>query len=320
MFRLSLAHNCIGDALETLLSGLERGLKLLDLSSCSLSHTDLTYLADSIHSQSLGSLSLASNELGLQWDVVVSLTHKMSSNLHILDLSSNEFVESQMMALTRMVATSPLSSLALLDLSWHPLKLSTLLDMIQLLSSKTSLRTFCLSTPVDMADAGYSELDSWQVFIDFTSQFATKHRPNRTPLMLHWCLMWSSFVSFCDRSALSLSLSITPDRPNLRGFQRSLSCPVRRHHFLWWPALIWWIFLWETRRFYTVYLNPAFLPVWEACFFCLSVFFWNKYFLDANFVASTGSVVSSWIKCILWIFLSMRSVIKDSTALFFIFT
>lgn len=189
MFRLSLAHNCIGDALETLLSGLERGLKLLDLSSCSLSHTDLTYLADSIHSQSLGSLSLASNELGLQWDVVVSLTHKMSSNLHILDLSSNEFVESQMMALTRMVATSPLSSLALLDLSWHPLKLSTLLDMIQLLSSKTSLRTFCLSTPVDMADAGYSELDSWQVFIDFTSQFATKHRPNRTPLMLHWCLM-----------------------------------------------------------------------------------------------------------------------------------
>ena len=163
-------------------------MKLLDLSWCSLSEEDLHQLADSVHSHSLRSLSLASNELALKWDAVQAMAVRMSSNLHILDFSSNEFTEAQLTTLSHMATTS-LSSLVLLDLSWHQVKLSTLLNIVELLSSKTSLRTFCLSTPVDMSEAGYSEPDSWQVFIDFTSQFVAKYRQNRPPLLLHWCLM-----------------------------------------------------------------------------------------------------------------------------------
>ena len=187
--RLSLAHNCITDCLSTLLSGLSRGLQFLDLSSCLLSEEDLNFLADSVHIQSLRSLSLASNELSFKWDSVLNLTDKLSSNMRILDLNSNEFVESQLVTLTRMTLSSTFSSLALLDLSWHEIRLSTLLNLVEFLSSQTALRTFCLSTPVDMADAGYSEPDSSQVFIDFMTRFAAKHRQQRIPLQLHWCLM-----------------------------------------------------------------------------------------------------------------------------------
>jgi len=186
--RLSLAHNSINGCLSRLLSEFQHGLTLLDLSYCCLNEEDLLFLGDSIHWHSLHSLNLGSNELGLHWHLILPLLDKLGSNLRILDLSSNEFVESQFVALCRMSMVS-LSSLSLLDLSWHELTLSTMVHIIELLSSKSSLRTFCLSTPTDMADAGYDQPESWQSFVDFINQLTVKHRSGRYPLSLHWCLM-----------------------------------------------------------------------------------------------------------------------------------
>jgi len=185
--RLSLAHNCLSGCLSQLLSPLQQGLKLLDLSSCSLSDGDLDYLAECTHRNTLRSLSLASNELAVHWDGLLTLTEQLGG-LRILDLSSNDFVESQLITLARSTL-GPLSSLFLLDLSWHQLPLSQLVYIIELLAEKTLLRTFCLSTPVDMAECGYDQPDSWQIFVDFTTLLTTKHRRGRSPLTLHWCLM-----------------------------------------------------------------------------------------------------------------------------------
>jgi hypothetical protein len=71
------------------------------------------------------------------------------------------------------------------------LPLSQLVYIIELLAEKTLLRTFCLSTPVDMAECGYDQPESWQMFVDFTTALTTKHRSRhgRSPLTLHWCLM-----------------------------------------------------------------------------------------------------------------------------------
>lgn len=191
--RLSLAHNSITSCLGQLLSQLAHGLTLLDVSCCCLNEDDLLYIGDSIHCFSLHSLNLGSNELGLHWHLMLPLLDKLgySSNLRILDLSSNEFVESQFVTLCRMSMVS-LPSLSLLDLSWHELTLATMIDIIELLSSKSALRTFCLSTPVDMAEAGYDQPESWQSFVDFTYQLTEKYRSASSghyPLSLHWCLM-----------------------------------------------------------------------------------------------------------------------------------
>ena len=192
--RLSLAHNCLTGFLAELLSPLQHGLKLLDLSSCYLNDDDLAYLSESSHRTTLRSLSLASNELGTHWDRLQSLMIQLGgsgSSLRILDLSSNEFVESQLMAISRAML-GPLCSLSLLDLSWHELPLSSLIAIVELLASKTTLRTFCLSTPTDMQESGYDQPESWQQFVDFFSGLTTKNRETgygRSPLNLHWCLM-----------------------------------------------------------------------------------------------------------------------------------
>ena len=191
--RLSLAHNSMTSYLGQFLSQLSHGLALLDVSCCGLNEDDLLYLGDSIHCLSLHSLNLGSNELGSYWHLLLPLLDKLgsSSNLRFLDLSSNEFVESQFVTLCRKSLVS-LPSLSLLDLSWHELTLATMIEMIELLSSKSRLRTFCLSTPIDMAEAGYDQPESWQSFVDFTYQLTEKYRPassGRYPLSLHWCLM-----------------------------------------------------------------------------------------------------------------------------------
>lgn len=190
--RLSLAHNRLTGCLADLLIPLHHGLELLDLSSCCLNDCDLSYLRESAHHLTLRSLSLAANELGLQWGQILPLLDKLGnrSNIRILDLSSNDFVESQLSVLSR-TTLGPLSSLALLDLSWHELSLASLVTIIELLASKTNLRTFCLSTPIDMMENGYDHPDSWQRFVNFTEALTAKHREGnlRPSLTLHWCLM-----------------------------------------------------------------------------------------------------------------------------------
>lgn len=187
--RLSLAHNRVEGCLATLLTPLQQGLELLDLSSCYLNDDDLVYLGESFHRTTLRSLSLAANELGFHWEQLLPLVDKLGS-LRILDLSSNDFVESQLIILSR-TTLGPLSSLSLLDLSWHELNLTSLVSIIELLASKTNLRTFCLSTPIDMIESGYDRPDSWQLFVNFTEALTAKHREDRSrpPLTLHWCLM-----------------------------------------------------------------------------------------------------------------------------------
>lgn len=148
--RLSLAHNCLTGCLSELLSQLQHGLKLLDLSSCCLNDEDLAYLGESVHRTTLRALSLASNELNSHWNRLQSLTEKLGgqgSSLRMLDLSWNDFVESQLTTLVRGVL-GPLCSLYLLDLSWHELPLSSIVSIIELLASRTGLRTLCLSTPM----------------------------------------------------------------------------------------------------------------------------------------------------------------------------
>ncbi len=190
--RLSLAHNRLTDCLASLLTPLQHGLELLDLSSCCLGDDDLAYLGDSLHCTTLRSLSLASNELGFHWEQLLPLMDKLGhgSNLRILDLSSNDFVETQLTVLSR-AALGPLSALSLLDLSWHELSLTSLVSIVELLASKTNLRTFCLSTPIDMVESGYDQPDSWQGFVNFTEALTAKHREEqlRPSLTLHWCLM-----------------------------------------------------------------------------------------------------------------------------------
>ena len=191
--RLSLAHNRLTDCLASLLTPLQRGLELLDLSSCSLSGaTDLVYLGNSSHRTTLRSLSLASNELGSHWEQLLHLMDRLGNgtSLRILDLSSNDFVEQQLTILSRATLGS-LSALSLLDLSWHELSLSSLVSIVELLASKTNLRTFCLSTPIDMVESGYDQPDSWQGFVNFTEALTAKHREEqlRPSLTLHWCLM-----------------------------------------------------------------------------------------------------------------------------------
>ena len=194
--RLSLAHNCLTGCLAELLGSLQHGLKLLDLSSCYLNDDDLAFLGESAHRTTLRSLSLASNDLGIHWDRLQSLVNQLGgygSNLRILDLSSNEFVESQLTTLCRAML-GPLSSLTLLDLSWHQLSLASIISVVELLASKTSLRTFCLSTPMDMDECGYGQPESWQAFVDFFRGLTAKHRGDsgdygHPPLTLHWCLM-----------------------------------------------------------------------------------------------------------------------------------
>ena len=189
--RLSLAHNRLSGRLADLLSPLQRGLELLDLSSCCLNDEDLDYLGESAHRTTIRSISLAANELGLQWEQVLPLMNKLGnrSSLRILDLSSNDFVESQLIVLSR-TTLGPLSALSLLDLSWHELSLNSLVSIVELLASKTNLRTFCLSTPIDMIENGYDQPDSWQLFVNFTEGLTVKHRIGLRPsLTLHWCLM-----------------------------------------------------------------------------------------------------------------------------------
>ncbi|KAI9557150.1 hypothetical protein GHT06_016957 [Daphnia sinensis] len=190
--RLSLAHNQIAGCLADLLIPLQHGLELLDLTSCSLNDGDLSYLGESAHCRTLRSLSLAANELGLQWGKVLPLLDKLGnrSSLQILDLSSNDFVESQLLVLSR-TTLGPLSSLALFDLSWHELSLVSLISIVELLASKTNLRTFCLSTPIDMLENGYDHPDSWHRFVNFTEALTAKYREGnpRPSLTLHWCLM-----------------------------------------------------------------------------------------------------------------------------------
>lgn len=190
--RLSLAHNRLTDCLASLLTPLQHGLELLDLSSCCLGDDDLAYLGDSLHRTTLRSLSLASNELGFHWEQLLPLMDKLGhgSNLRILDLSSNDFVETQLTVLSR-APLGPLSALSLLDLSWHELSLASLVSIVELLASKTNLRTFCLSTPIDMVESGYDQPDSWQGFVNFTEALTAKHREEqlRPSLTLHWCLM-----------------------------------------------------------------------------------------------------------------------------------
>lgn len=190
--RLSLAHNRLENCLSSLLTPLQHGLVLLDLSSCNLSDDDLIYLGESSHLTTLRSLSLASNELGVRWNHLLSLVEKFGkgTSLRILDLSSNEFVESQLTVLSR-ATLGPLSSLSLFDLSWHELTFASLISIVELLASKTVLRIFCLSTPIDMVENGYSHPDCWQLFVDFTEKLTAKHREQqlRPPLTLHWCLM-----------------------------------------------------------------------------------------------------------------------------------
>uniref|UniRef100_A0A0P6EMT9 Leucine-rich repeat-containing protein 14 n=1 Tax=Daphnia magna TaxID=35525 RepID=A0A0P6EMT9_9CRUS len=190
--RLSLAHNQIAGCLADLLIPLQHGLELLDLTSCRLNDDDLSYLGESAHCRTLRSLSLAANELGLQWGKVIPLLDQIGkrSSLQILDLSSNDFVESQLLVLSR-TTLGPLSSLALFDLSWHELSLASLISIVELLASKTNLRTFCLSTPIDMLENGYDHSDSWQRFVNLTEALTAKHREGnlRPSLTLHWCLM-----------------------------------------------------------------------------------------------------------------------------------
>lgn len=190
--RLSLAHNRLEGCLESLLTPLQHGLELLDLSSCCLNDDDLAYLGESFHRTTLRSLSLAANELGFHWENLLSLVGKLGNgvNLRILDLSSNDFVESQLILLSR-TTLGPMASLFLLDLSWHELNLNSLVSVIELLASKTRLRTFCLSTPTDMLESGYDQPDSWQLFVNFMEKLTAKYRENqsRPSLTLHWCLM-----------------------------------------------------------------------------------------------------------------------------------
>lgn len=190
--RLSLACNCLTGRLSELLDSIQRGLVLLDLSSCSLNDEDLEYLGESKHLDSLVSLSLARNELNLHWERIQQMIcglEDTKSNLRILDLSSNDFVESQLTNLSQS-ALGPLKSLALFDLSWHELPLSTLIEIIELFASRTNLRTFCVSTPVDMADHGYGQPEDWQSFVDYMTRLTAGHRgEHQHPLTLHWCLM-----------------------------------------------------------------------------------------------------------------------------------
>ena len=189
--RLSLAHNCLSDFLECLLEQLESNLILLDLSSCCLTDADLEYLSDSRHCRSLRSLSLASNELSCKWSSLQRLVRRMGAGrLRVLDLSSNEFVESQLLHLAGSATEPPLAGLALLDLSWHQLRWPALVDVLRTVSASSHLRTVCLSTPVDMDENGYSEPESWQDFVDFTAKLVAEQRhPTAHPLQLHWCLM-----------------------------------------------------------------------------------------------------------------------------------
>lgn len=191
--RLSLAHNRLTDCLASLLSPIQQGLHLLDLSSCSLSNSDLAYLGESSHRKTLRALSLAANELACHWEQIEPFIGKLgcgATNLRILDISSNDFLETQLTVLSRIILVS-LPGLSLLDLSWHELSLTCMVSMVELLASKTNLRTLCLSTPIDMAECGYDQPERWQVFVKYIDEIAFKHREKQLKPILHfhWCLI-----------------------------------------------------------------------------------------------------------------------------------
>ncbi|XP_074119930.1 leucine-rich repeat-containing protein 14-like [Sminthopsis crassicaudata] len=84
---IALRNICLSDQLEYLLGGLEYSLESLQLSSCSLTSKDLTYLSQSHHSSHLIKLDLDGNNITDQLDSFLELLKSVSNSLMWLNVS-----------------------------------------------------------------------------------------------------------------------------------------------------------------------------------------------------------------------------------------
>ncbi|XP_051820545.1 leucine-rich repeat-containing protein 14-like [Antechinus flavipes] len=113
---LALPSMCLLGQLENLLGGLQYPLESLQLSFCSLTKEDLTYLARSHHSTHLIKLDLTGNAIIQQLDIFLELLKSISKSLKWLNVTLCEIKDSDFYAtLPYLYSCTKLSHLGLSD-------------------------------------------------------------------------------------------------------------------------------------------------------------------------------------------------------------
>ncbi|XP_031806410.1 leucine-rich repeat-containing protein 14-like [Sarcophilus harrisii] len=113
---IALPSMCLSDQLENLLGGLQYSLESLQLSFCSLTKKDLTYLARSHHSTHLIKLDLSGNDIIQQLDIFLELLKSTSKSLKWLNMTLCEIKDSDFYAtLPYLSSCTKLSHLGLSD-------------------------------------------------------------------------------------------------------------------------------------------------------------------------------------------------------------
>ncbi|XP_010902316.1 leucine-rich repeat-containing protein 14B [Esox lucius] len=135
--------------LRRLLSPLITPLRCLDLANCNLNRSDMVYLANSLHSESLVSLDLSGHDVcGLFPTTFVKLLQRGAATLRTLTLEDCALEDDHMAVLTQ--ALAPCRSLEELKILGNPLSAAALRRLFSLLAAGfPALRYVELPVPRD---------------------------------------------------------------------------------------------------------------------------------------------------------------------------
>jgi len=154
--RLDLSNNRTKSKLSRLLSGLPKQLEYLKLCGCGLSESDLRYLKDSHHANSLRELDISGNNLSRLFPQVLSLLTALQNTLCILEMEECELDNQCMDEFFQSIAQ--FSCLQFLNLSRNKQLTSGVIDSaLTSLVQLSRLQAVRLSYPVECFSFGSLE-------------------------------------------------------------------------------------------------------------------------------------------------------------------
>ncbi|KAJ7991881.1 hypothetical protein DPEC_G00288450 [Dallia pectoralis] len=130
---LYIGFSTLTGHLRRLLSPLLTPLRCLDLANCNLNRSDMVYLANSLHSESLVSLDLSGHDVcGLFPTTFVKLLQRSAGTLHALTLEDCALEDEHLVGLTR--ALAPCRGLEELKILGNPLSVEALRRLFSVLA------------------------------------------------------------------------------------------------------------------------------------------------------------------------------------------
>ena len=185
--RLDLSNNCIETCLQRLLESITVPLKCLRLVGCSLTETDMKYLAHSIHSSELRELDLSKNDFeqcDLQFGEVITASKSSLCVLEVEDCFPNQANITNLCP-----SLSQLSSLMYVNFSENRLPqdcqvslLATMAELVTLQVFKSSYALECYEGEGEEDRLKAAALAELNLVVNRSS--VQSRRPK--PLMLFW--------------------------------------------------------------------------------------------------------------------------------------